>query len=85
MTPMRDARATVTQLNGFLAETRVSLKSVDALLAEAQGIAANVRGATGDLGSLRGEVEANLRKIEGMMNELNRKWPFTRDTEVRLP
>jgi phospholipid/cholesterol/gamma-HCH transport system substrate-binding protein len=82
---MRDARATVTQLNSLLAETRASLKSVDAVLAEAQGIAANVRGATGDLGSLRGEVEANLRKIEGMMNELNRKWPFTRDTEVKLP
>jgi phospholipid/cholesterol/gamma-HCH transport system substrate-binding protein len=82
---MRDARATVMQLNGLLAETRVSLKRVDAVLAEAQGIAADVRGATGDLGSLRGEVEANLRKIEGMMNELNRKWPFTRDTEVKLP
>jgi phospholipid/cholesterol/gamma-HCH transport system substrate-binding protein len=82
---MRDARATVMQLNSLLAETRTSLKSVDAVLAEAQGIAANVRGATGDLGSLRGEVEGNLRKIEGMMNELNRKWPFTRDTEVKLP
>jgi phospholipid/cholesterol/gamma-HCH transport system substrate-binding protein len=82
---LRDARATVTQLNGLLAETRASLKSVDAVLAEAQGIASNVRGATGDLGSLRGEVEANLRKVEGMINELNRKWPFTRDTEVKLP
>jgi phospholipid/cholesterol/gamma-HCH transport system substrate-binding protein len=82
---LRDARATVTQLNGLLAETRASLKSVDAVLAEAQGIASDVRGATGDLGSLRGEVEANLRKIEGMINELNRKWPFTRDTEVKLP
>jgi phospholipid/cholesterol/gamma-HCH transport system substrate-binding protein len=58
---------------------------VDAVLAEAQGIGANVRGATTDLGSLRAEVEANLRKIEGMINELNRKWPFARDTEVKLP
>lgn len=82
---MRDARATVTQLNNLLAETRASLKSVDAVLLEAQGIGANVRGATSDLGSLRAEVEANLRKIEGMINELNRKWPFARDTEVKLP
>ncbi|HWP10990.1 MAG TPA: MlaD family protein [Ramlibacter sp.] len=82
---MRDARATVAQLNNLLAETRASLKNEDAVLAEAQGIGANVRGATSDLGALRGEVEANLRKIEGMINELNRKWPFARDTEVKLP
>lgn len=82
---MREARATVTQLNNLLAETRASLKSVDAVLLEAQGIGANVRGATSDLGALRGEVEANLRKIEGMINELNRKWPFARETDVRLP
>jgi phospholipid/cholesterol/gamma-HCH transport system substrate-binding protein len=34
---------------------------------------------------LRSEVEANLYKIEGMINELNRKWPFARETEVKLP
>jgi phospholipid/cholesterol/gamma-HCH transport system substrate-binding protein len=82
---MRDARATVLQLNNLLSDTRTSLKQVDAVLLEAQGIGANVRGATGDLGALRGEVEANLRKIEGMINELNRKWPLARDTEVKLP
>jgi phospholipid/cholesterol/gamma-HCH transport system substrate-binding protein len=82
---MRDARATVVQLNTLLSETRGSLKNVDAVLAEAQGIGANVRGATSDLGSLRADVEANLRKIEGMINELNRKWPFARETEVKLP
>jgi phospholipid/cholesterol/gamma-HCH transport system substrate-binding protein len=82
---MQDARATVVQLNNLLSETRTSLKKVDAVLLEAQGIGANVRGATSDLGPLRGEVEANLRKIEGMINELNRKWPLARDTEVKLP
>jgi phospholipid/cholesterol/gamma-HCH transport system substrate-binding protein len=82
---MKEARATVTQLNGLLAETRTSLKKVDAVLVEAQGISSDVRGATGDLGALRADVEANLRKIEGMINELNRKWPFARDAEVKLP
>lgn len=81
----REARATVLQLNGLLAETRASLKKVDAVLVEAQGIGANVRGATTDLDALRGDVDANLRKIEGLINELNRKWPFTRETEVKLP
>ena len=82
---VKEARATVVQLNGLLAETRTSLKKVDAVLVEAQGISANVRGATTDLGALRADVDANLRKIEGMINELNRKWPFARDTEVKLP
>jgi phospholipid/cholesterol/gamma-HCH transport system substrate-binding protein len=82
---MREARATVTQLNGLLADTRASLKKVDAVLAEAQAAGANVRSATEDLGSLRGEVEANLRKIDALVTEINRKWPFARDTEIKLP
>lgn len=82
---MKEARATAVQLNQLLADTRASLKKVDAVLVEAQGIGANVRGATTDLDALRGEVEANLRRIEGTINELNRKWPFARDTEVKLP
>jgi phospholipid/cholesterol/gamma-HCH transport system substrate-binding protein len=82
---MKDARATVAQLNGLLAETRVSLKKMDAVLVDAQGITTNVRGATADLGALRNDVEANLHKIEGLVNELNRKWPFARETEVKLP
>ncbi|MDP3619037.1 MAG: mammalian cell entry protein [Ramlibacter sp.] len=82
---MKEARATVAQLNALLAETRGSLKKVDAVLVEAQGISSNVRGATTDLGALRTDVEANLRKIEGMINEINRKWPFARETEVKLP
>ncbi len=82
---MKDAQATVVQLNGLLAEARNSLKKVDALLQEAQGIATNTREATTDLGSLRAEVEASLRKVEQLVNEVNRKWPFARDTEIKLP
>lgn len=82
---MPEVRATVVQLNGLLADTRASLKKVDAVLAEAQAVGANVRGATGDLQSLRGEVEANLRKVESLINDINRRWPFARDNEVKLP
>ena len=81
----QDAKAAVQQLNGLLSETRTSLRKVDAVLVEAQGISANVRGATTDLGALRADVDANLRKVEGMITELNRKWPFAHDTEVKLP
>ena len=80
-----DARATVQQLNGLLGEARSSLQRVDTVLVEAQAIASNTREATVDLGSLRAEVEASLRKVDSLMNEINRKWPFARDTEIRLP
>ena len=80
-----EMQATVAQLGGLLADTRASLKKVDAVLAEAQAVGANVREGTADLGALRTEVESNLRTIEGLVNEINRKWPFARDTEVKLP
>ena len=82
---MTETRATVVQLNGLLADTRASLKKVDAVLVEAQAIGANTREATNDLGALRGEVDASLRKVEQLVNEINRKWPFKRDTEIKLP
>ncbi|MFY3385057.1 MlaD family protein [Paracidovorax sp. MALMAid1276] len=80
-----EVRATVAQLNALLADTRSSLQKVDAVLVEAQAIGANAREATTDLGALRAEVESNLRKVESLVNEINRKWPFARDTEIKLP
>jgi phospholipid/cholesterol/gamma-HCH transport system substrate-binding protein len=82
---MPETKATVVQLNALLADTRVSLKKVDALLVDAQAIGANVKDASGDLNLLRGEVESSLRKVDGLVNEINRKWPFARDAEVKLP
>jgi phospholipid/cholesterol/gamma-HCH transport system substrate-binding protein len=34
---------------------------------------------------LRAQVDASLRKVESLVNEINRKWPFARDTEIKLP
>jgi phospholipid/cholesterol/gamma-HCH transport system substrate-binding protein len=82
---MPEVRETVAQLRGLLNETGASLKKVDAILSDAQAIAGNAKVATDDLGALRTEVETNLRKIEGMVNELNRKWPFAREVEIKLP
>ena len=82
---MTDAKATVQQLNGLLADARNSLKKADAVLLEAQGIASNTREATTDLVALRAEVDASLRKVDRLVNEINRKWPFARDAEIKLP
>ena len=80
-----ETRAAVVQLNGLLDSARTSLKKVDAVLVEAQAVGANVKDGTSDLKLLRGEVEASLRKVDGLINEINRKWPFARDAEVKLP
>lgn len=82
---MPETRATIVQLNTLLGEARTSLKRVDAVLIDAQAVSGNVKDATADLGALRGEVDANLRKIESLVNEINSKWPFARDTEIKLP
>ena len=80
-----DAQASIRQLQGLLTDARGSLQRVDSVLQEAQGAVGNVNKATGDLGSLRGEVEDNLRKIEDLINDLNRKWPFAKDRKIELP
>ena len=75
----------IAQVSAVLADARASLKKADAVLAEAQAIGANTRAATVDLGVLRSEVEASLRKVAQLVDEINRKWPLARDTEMKLP
>ena len=80
-----ETRATVVQLNALLGDARESLKKVDTVLQNAQTISANAKDATADLGVLRADVETSLRKIDGLVNEINRKWPFARNTDIQLP
>jgi phospholipid/cholesterol/gamma-HCH transport system substrate-binding protein len=80
-----DAQANLRQLQALLTDARGSLQRLDGVLKEAQGVAGNVNKATEDLGHLRGDVEANLRKIEDLINDLNRKWPFAKERKIGLP
>jgi phospholipid/cholesterol/gamma-HCH transport system substrate-binding protein len=73
-----DARA-------VLGDVRTTLKGADGVLEEVLAVTKNTRAATTDLGVMRAQVEANLRKVEHLLNEINRKWPFARDTELKLP
>lgn len=82
---MREARASVLLLQALLGDARAALHKVDALLDQAQAIASNAREASTDLGVLRAEVDASLRKVQQLIDEINRKWPFARDTELKLP
>jgi phospholipid/cholesterol/gamma-HCH transport system substrate-binding protein len=89
---MSEAQATVAQLNALLADARGSLQKVDVVLKNAQTVSAdattishNAAIASADLGALRAEVDASLRKVQSLVDEVNRKWPFARDAEIQLP
>lgn len=82
---VRELRATVAQLNAVLGDARGTLESVGGVLKEAQSVATNARVATTDLGVLRAEVDASLRRIQDLIDEISRRWPFARDTELKLP
>ena len=82
---MDDAQGAIRELNGLLADARGTLQKADGVLAEAQAVAKNAHTATDDLGRLRGEVDASLRKVNRLVDEINRKWPFKQDTEIKLP
>lgn len=83
---MDDTQAAIRQLDVVLQDASATLKKVDAVLVEAQAVGANTREATEDLGALRGEVDASLRKVNRLVEEINRKWPFARSNqEIKLP
>lgn len=80
-----DTQAAAVQMSVVLKDASNTLKNLDAVLAEAQQVGANAKVATKDLGALRAEVDASLRKVTRMIDEINRKWPFARETELKLP
>lgn len=78
-------RTTVQSLNTLLQDTRSSLAHLDGVLRNAESITANVESASTDIGQLRDEVESNLRKIEDLLSDVQRKWPFAKEAQVKLP
>jgi len=80
-----DAQAIAAQFSALLGDARQTLRRADATLADAQRVAANARTATEDLDALRAEVETSLRRVSQLIEEIDRRWPFRRDTELRLP
>ena len=87
-----EARGTLKKVDAVLVEAQAATIEYKGVAVQAQGVAseargavANVRGATTDLGLLRTEVDASLRKINSLVDEINRKWPFARETNIKLP
>ena len=81
----RDAQQSIRELHALLADARAGLKRADALLATAQSTATGVGEATSNLAALRAEVDDSIRKVNSLLTEINRKWPFERDSQIKLP
>ena len=80
-----EVQATVVEMRRLLTDARSSLVQVQGVLEQAQAVGANVQEGTADLGALRSQVESSLRKVDGLVNDINRRWPFAREKEIVLP
>jgi phospholipid/cholesterol/gamma-HCH transport system substrate-binding protein len=78
-------RESLAQVRLMLNDAQSSLKKADALMSNAVDISADVKGGTQDIATLRAEIDDAVRKASALVNELNKKWPFKRDPEVKLP
>lgn len=79
------ADQSVAQIQAMLGEVRASLKKLDQLLVNTNGLTANLREGTDDLAQLRAEVDEAVSKTNQIMTKINRILPGTRSGEVKLP
>lgn len=89
---MDQTQQAIGNVNALLGDVRESLKKADAILANAQTasqdvskITGNVATATTDMVRLRLEIDDSVRKVNHLINEINKKWPFARDVELKTP
>lgn len=75
----------VANLNTLLLQSRESLQRVDRILGNAEKISTDVSDATTDLRPLRDEVQANLHKVEALLDDLQATWPFAKPATLPLP
>lgn len=80
-----EARQLLSEARERLKQVGPILDNIQAVSADARAISGEARAASTDLVTLRAEVEESVRKLGHLIDEINRKWPFARDTEVKLP
>jgi phospholipid/cholesterol/gamma-HCH transport system substrate-binding protein len=80
-----NTRESLAQVRLMLNDAQSSLKKADVLMSNAVAISADVKAGTQDIAALRAEIDDAVRKTNALINEINQKWPFARDPEVKLP
>jgi len=79
------SRESLAQVKLMLDDAQSSLKKADALMTNAVEISANVKDGTQDIAKLRAEIDDAVRQANALITEINKKWPFARNPEVKLP
>ena len=79
------SRESLAQVKLMLDDAQSSLKKADAIMANAVEISANVKDGTQDIAKLRAEIDDAVRQANALITEINKKWPFARNPEVKLP
>ncbi len=82
---IKETTAAIQELKVLLSQSRESMVKLNAILDDGKAIASNARDATQDLDQLRSEVDRNMRKIDTLLDDISRKWPFAKEREIRLP
>jgi phospholipid/cholesterol/gamma-HCH transport system substrate-binding protein len=78
-------REALAQVRLMLNDAQSSLKTADDLRSTPVTISADGKAGPQDLAALRVEIDDAVRKANAMINEINKKWPFAREPEVKLP
>jgi phospholipid/cholesterol/gamma-HCH transport system substrate-binding protein len=78
-------RESLVQIRLMLNDAQSSLKKADVLMTNAVAISSDVKEGTQDIAALRAEIDDAVRKASALVNEINKKWPFARDPEMKLP
>jgi phospholipid/cholesterol/gamma-HCH transport system substrate-binding protein len=87
-----ESRKAMAQMTALMTDLRASVLKLDATLentrnatADLRTLSANAKDAGADLADLRAQVDESVRRADDLLREMNRKWPFARDSKVRLP
>jgi phospholipid/cholesterol/gamma-HCH transport system substrate-binding protein len=80
-----EAKGIASDVKGITSDVKGITSEAKGITSDVKGITSEVKGATVDLGPLRAEVEANLRRIDALIGDINRRWPFAREPEIKLP
>ncbi len=79
------ADQSLAQIQAMLNDLHVSLKKLDSILVNVNGLSANLKDGTDDLGQLRGQVDEAVSKANQLITKINRILPASKPGEVKLP
>jgi len=79
------ADQSLAQIKAMLDDLHKSVIKLDAILVNVNGVTANLKSGTDDLGQLRGQVDEAVSKANQLITKINRILPSSKPGEVQLP